>query len=92
LSYGTLELLSGRDWRKDCCLSLAGIYRPKKNIDESTPPAALMQYLKDFPNINGIALHLDNDAPGRLAAKTIKAILPPSYAVSDEPPKHGKGC
>ncbi|MEW6623343.1 MAG: hypothetical protein AB1420_09485 [Bacillota bacterium] len=48
LSYCTLELLAGRDWRKDCCLSLAGIYRPKKNIDKSTPPAALVQYLKDF--------------------------------------------
>jgi hypothetical protein len=35
LSYGTLELLSGRSWRQDCCLSLAGIYRPKKNIEES---------------------------------------------------------
>jgi len=90
LSYGTLELLSGRDWRKDCYLSLAGIYRPKKNIDESTPPAALVQYLKDFPNINEIALHLDNDAPGRLEAKTINTIFPSSYVISDKPPKHGK--
>jgi hypothetical protein len=90
LSYGTLELLSGRDWQKDCCLSLAGIYRPKKNIDESTPPAALVQYLKDFPDINTIALHLDNDAPGRLAAGTIMTLLSPSYAVSNEPPKRRK--
>jgi len=49
-----------------------------------------MQYLKDHPQIDEIVLHLDNDTPGRLAAKTIKAILPPSYAVSDEPPKCGK--
>lgn len=90
LSYGTLELLFGRDWRKDCCLSLAGIYRPKKNIDKSTPPAALMQYLKDFPYIDAIVLHLDNDIPGRLAAKAIQTILPSSYAVSDETPKQGK--
>ena len=90
LSYGTLELLSGREWRQENCLSLAGIYRPKKNINESTPPAALMQYLKDFPNINAIALHLDNDAPGRLAANAIQTILSPSYVVSDVPPKRGK--
>lgn len=90
LSYGTLELLSGRDWRKDCCLSLAGIYKPKKNIEGSTPPAALTQYLKDYPQITEIALHLDNDAAGRLAAETIKALLPLTYTVSDEPPKHGK--
>ena len=59
-------------------------------IGESTPPAALMQYLKDFPQINEIALHLDNDTAGRLAAETIKTLLPPAYAVSDEPPQRGK--
>ena len=90
LSYGTLKLLSGRDWRKDCSLSLAGIYKPKKAVEESTLPAALMQYLKDIPQINSVALHLDNDAPGRLAAKTIQTILPPAFAVSNEPPKRGK--
>jgi len=90
LSHGTLELLSGRDWREENCLSLAGIYQPKKNIEESTPPAALMQYLKDYPQITEIALHLDNDAAGRLAAETIKALLPSAYKVLDEPPKRGK--
>lgn len=90
LSYGTLELLSGRDWRGDNCLSLAGIYKPKKNVEESTPPAALMQYLKDFPQINEIALYLDNDTAGRQAAKTLQSILPPTYTISDEPPKRGK--
>jgi len=90
LSYGTLELLSGRDWRQENCLSLAGIYKPKKVIEESTPPAALMQYLKDFTQIKEIALHLDNDMAGRLAAKTIKTLLASSYIVSDEPSKRGK--
>jgi hypothetical protein len=90
LSYCTLELLSGRDWRQDNYLSLAGIYMPKKNIKESTPPAALTQYLKDFPIIDEIALHLDNDKAGQLAAKTIQTILPSAYIVSDEPPKRGK--
>ncbi|GBF33781.1 hypothetical protein DCCM_2892 [Desulfocucumis palustris] len=90
LSYGTLELLSDRDWRRENCLSLAGIYKPKKNIEESTLPASLMQYLKDYPQITGISLHLDNDAPGRLAAETIKAILPSTYTISDELPSRGK--
>jgi len=49
-----------------------------------------MQYLQDYPQINAVALHLDNDAPGRLAAKTITALLPSTYTVSDEPPKRGK--
>ena len=90
LPYCTLELLSCRDWRKDNYLSLAGIYMPKKIVEESTLPAALMQYLKDSPKINEIALHLDNDRAGRLAAKTIQTILPSAYIVSDEPPKRGK--
>lgn len=90
LSYGTLKLLSDRDWQLENCLSLAGIYRPKKNIEESTPPAALMQYLKDFSYIEDIVLHLDNDIPGRLAAKAIQTILPSRYTVCDEPPKRGK--
>ena len=90
LSYGTLELLSGRDWRGENCLSLAGVYKPKKNIEESTPPAALMQYLKNYPHINEIALHLDNDTAGRLATKTIKTLLSHSLIIFDEPPKRGK--
>ena len=40
--------------------------------------------------IETIALHLDNDEPGRLAAMTIQALLSKSYTVSDEPPKQGK--
>ena len=90
LSYGTLELLSGRNWRQEDCLSLAGIYKPREVVEESTLPAALVQYLKDFPKINEIALHLDNDIPGRLAAKAIQAVLPTAYTVFDEPPKRGK--
>ncbi len=63
---------------------------PKKIIEESTLPAALTQYLKDSPKINEIALHLDNDMAGRLAAKTIQTIISSTYIVSDEPPKRGK--
>lgn len=90
LSYSTLELLSGRDWQQENHLSLAGIYKPKQNIAESTLPAALLQFLKDHPYIDGIALHLDNDTAGRLAAKAIQTILASTYTVSDEPPKYGK--
>lgn len=90
LFYGTLELLAGRDRRRGNDLSLAGVYRPKKNIEESTPPAALTQYLKDYPQINAIALHLDHDAPGRLEEETIKALLPSTCTISDEPPQRGK--
>ena len=52
---------------------------PKKNIKESTPPAALMQYLKDYPQIADIDPHLDNDA-----------LLPFTYTITNEPPQRGK--
>lgn len=91
LSYCTLELRAGRDWRADHCLSLAGIYKPKQQAEESTLPAALIQFLRDCPNmIEAISLHLDNDEPGRLAARAIQAIMSKSYTVCDELPKHEK--
>lgn len=83
-------MFSGRDWRQDNYLSLAGIYKPKKDIEESTSPAAILQFLKDHPYIEEIALHLDNDAAGHMAAKTIQNILASTYTVFDEPPKRGK--
>jgi hypothetical protein len=90
LSYCTLELLLGRDWRQENHLSLAGIYKSKEKIEESTLPAALMQYLKDYPHIKELALHLDNDTPGRLAAKALHTVLSPICTVTDEPPGYGK--
>ena len=81
LSYGTLLKLYGKDWRSDHLLSLAGVYRPKKNISESTLPAALVRYLEEHPHIRKVVLRLDNDLTGKLAAETIKALLPKKYAV-----------
>ncbi|GAA4868391.1 DUF3991 and toprim domain-containing protein [Paenibacillus vulneris] len=90
LSYCTLEHLAGRDWRQAHKLSLAGIYRPRTNGEDSTPPSALTHYLKCFPQVNRLVLHLDNDEPGRLAAATIQRLLSPTLLISDEPPKFGK--
>lgn len=90
LSYCTLEHLTGRDWRHSRKLSLAGIYRPKTNGGDVTPPMALMHYLQCFPQVSRLVLHLDNDEPGRLAATTIQRLLSPALLISDEPPKHGK--
>ena len=41
MSYATLCKLDGIDWRRHNLLSLAGIYQPKKQIEESKLPAAL---------------------------------------------------
>lgn len=90
LSYATLAKISGRDWRQENLVSLAGVYLPKEKIEDSTTPAALVQYLKSKPQIKRIVLHLDNDNTGRKAAEALKVILPNTYEVIDDPPKRGK--
>lgn len=90
MSYATMIKMCGRSYRKHHLLSLAGVYAPKKNIQESKPPAALVCYFEMYPEIRNILLHLDNDTAGRLAAKTIKAVIPEKYIVKDSPPTKGK--
>ena len=92
LSYGTMQKLDGKDWRSENLLSLAGVYKPRTKIEESSLPAALVRYLSEHPHIRRVVLRLDNDATGRIAAETIKALLPRKYAVTVDiqPPPQGK--
>jgi len=90
LSYATLLMMEGRDFRQENLLSLAGVYQPKKHIEESKVPAALTRFLQDYPHIEKVALHLDNDVAGRMATKTIMTVLPKQYEVTDIPPPRGK--
>lgn len=90
LSYATLEKMAGRDWQSHELVSLAGVYMPKQKIEDSTIPMALSQFLSDAPNIKRIVLHLDNDAAGRGAARSLQAILSKQYEVSNTPPAQGK--
>ncbi|MEI2987490.1 MAG: DUF3991 and TOPRIM domain-containing protein [Oscillospiraceae bacterium] len=82
LSYGTMQKLDGKDWRSENLLSLAGVYKPKANTQESSLPVALVQYLADYPHIRKVVLRLDNDHTGKLAAETIKILLSKKYAVT----------
>ncbi len=90
LSYATMEKMAGRDWCQDHLLSLAGVYQPRKELQESSTPLALKQYLSDHPEISAIKLRLDNDYAGRLAAHTLQTILPPQYTVTPNFPPQGK--
>jgi hypothetical protein len=90
LSYATLCQMERKDWKQENFLSLAGVYQPKKVIEESKLPAALTRYLEDYPQIQTVALHLDNDGPGRLAAEAIKTVIPRQYEVENRPPPWGK--
>lgn len=87
LSYATLLKMKGRDWRQDALLSLAGVFKQKK---EFVIPLALSQYLKDRPGTNTLYLHLDNDEVGREAAVGIMEGLGDKYTVLDRPPPCGK--
>jgi hypothetical protein len=90
LSFATLQEIQIPNYFDGDLLSLSGVYKPRKNIEESKLPPALTQYLSDHPNIKNIHLHLDNDLAGRLATKVIITVLPKQYEVLDEPPPTGK--
>ena len=90
LSYATIKKYEGCDWREEHLLSLAGVYQPAKQIEQSKIPAALSRYLKEKPEIKEIIFHLDNDKAGRLATKAIQTVLTVHYQIRDEPPKKGK--
>ena len=87
LSYATLLKMKGRDWRQDALLSLAGVFKRKR---EGVVPLALSQYLQDHPGIKTLYLHLDNDEVGRDAAAGIMEGLGDKYTVLDRPPPYGK--
>ena len=90
LSYATLRKQEGMDWQTDHMVSLAGVYRPRAELRESSMPMALTQYLKDHPGIKKIVLRLDNDYAGRMAAKALTVMLSDQYDVAYKPPPQGK--
>lgn len=87
MSYATMLLLNGENWRGETYLSLAGVYRTKRT---DVVPVALERYLMDYPRIKTIHLHLDNDSIGRGAVAGIVSGLQGRYMVLDQPPLHGK--
>ena len=90
LSYATIRKQEGLDWQEDHLLSLAGVYKPKAELQESSLPLALKQYLGDHPDIRKIVLRLDNDRTGRMAAKALTEMLSGDYVVSAHFPPSGK--
>ena len=88
LSFATLELRAKRDWQRDALLSLAGVFKQKR---EKVVPVALSQFLSDHPTVQTLCLHLDNDEIGRSAAKGImEGLADASYQIINSPPKYGK--
>ena len=87
LSFATMELHAGRNWRQDHLLSLAGVFKTKRS---GVVPVALQRFLTSYPDIRTLHLHLDNDEVGRGAAEGIIGGLSQQYKVINEPPAYGK--
>lgn len=90
LSYATLVKMNGGNWNREHLVSLAGVYKPKEELQDSSMPLALKRYLSEYPNIHFITLRLDNDATGGRAAKALVSMLSDRYEVSVQPPPYGK--
>jgi hypothetical protein len=90
LSFATIQKMEGVDWQADHLLSLAGVYRPRKERQESSFPLALKEYLGNHSDIRKIVLRLDNDFTGRLATGALTEMLSGQYEVRSSPPPKGK--
>lgn len=90
LSYASIRILDGEQWRVEHLLSLAGVYQPAGEIKESKVPAALERFLKEHLEIWKVDMHLDNDQAGRRMTEALKVILPEKYQCQDKPPCRGK--
>ena len=90
LSFATLVKQNNGNWQRDHLVSLAGVYKPKENLQESSLPLTLTRYLSEYPNIKQITLRLDNDKAGGYMAKALVALLSDKYEVSIQPPPCGK--
>lgn len=89
LSYATLLKLKGYEYKNQNLLSLAGVYQPSKNIEQSKVPKAIQNYLDNNKEIKNIVLHFDNDIAGRNATKALIIALN-QYNVYDIPAPYGK--
>ena len=90
LSYATMRKRRGEEWNTEHLLSLAGVYRPKKELRESSLPLALKQYLQDHPGIRKIVLRLDRDAAGKESMNALFTLLSDRYEVTAKLPRCGK--
>jgi len=89
LSYATLLKIKGYDYQNQNLLSLAGVYQPSNNIEQSKVPKTIQNFLENNKNIKNIVLHLDNDIAGRNATKALIIALD-KYNVYDIPAPYGK--
>ncbi len=86
LSDVTLEKARGHDWQAEHHLPLIGIYQPKKEMEQSKKPDALVQYFRSHPEVDTLVTHFDNDRAGRLATELIFNLFQYSCDIIDKTP------
>lgn len=85
LSYATLYEIAGLDFKTRNMMSLCGVWKSEKNVNDAAMPKALLEYITEYPDTEEVVLHFDNDAAGRGNAEIIKSRLT-DIRVADEPP------
>ena len=90
LSYATMLKMNSKKWDEHHLLSLAGVYRPSKELKDSSFPLALKQFLFEHSEIKKIHLRLDNDYAGKVTTESLQQFLSEKYEVKSYPPKRGK--
>ena len=83
LSYATLLYEQGSDFKNQNLVSLSGVYKPTKNLNNAQIPLSLRTVLNDNPQIKKVYLHLDNDIAGQKAAEVISNLLKEKYTVKN---------
>lgn len=90
LSYMTLQKRNGKSYLNTNYLSLSGATTIGASVEETTAPIALETFLKDYPIIKNIRLHLDNDKAGKDTVLKIMYHYGELFHIVDEPPNNGK--
>lgn len=90
MSFATL--MEGGLWsfQEENMMSVSGVYKPKKDLNNSKVPSSLLLFLEQNPSVNKVILHFDNDSAGRIASKGITAALSGRCEVKFVPPPSEK--
>ncbi len=87
LSLASMKVAAEENWLNDAYYSLGGV---SQSSARNGLPKGLGHFLLSHPDISIIHLHLDNDEPGKNAAKALTSLLCNDYLVLNEPPPMGK--
>ncbi len=89
LSYATILMANGGDYKHENLLSVSGIYAPKGSYENTKVPVSLTDFLSKNPQIKTVLLCYDNDDKGQRGAAALGYVLGGRYEVKFTPPPDG---